>query len=149
MRIRNPTDRLLNSSSGWLSVCMRATTPEWLNKFSPNLILAKFPAYCWIIRFSFISVNFIIHRQLSWRNIILPKYSVEWLTLLIRIREVTGSNLGPEIDYPDRFFVISSVPPGKCRDSALKFGHDRFLYHILSYSFIILSFDADSLRKRR
>jgi hypothetical protein len=26
---------------------------------------------------------------------------VEWLALLLHIREVPGSNLGPETDYPD------------------------------------------------
>jgi hypothetical protein len=45
---------------------------------------------------------------------------VEWLTLLLRIREFTGSNLGSEFVYPDWssswFF---SVPPGKFWNSAL------------------------------
>jgi hypothetical protein len=30
-----------------------------------------------------------------------PNVMVEWLTLLFRIREVPGSNLGPETGYPD------------------------------------------------
>jgi hypothetical protein len=33
-----------------------------------------------------------------------PKVAAKWLTLLIR--EVPGSNLGPETGYPDRFFVF-------------------------------------------
>jgi hypothetical protein len=30
-----------------------------------------------------------------------PNVMVEWLTLLLRIREVPGSNLSPEAGYPD------------------------------------------------
>jgi hypothetical protein len=48
--------------------------------------------------------------------------------LLLRIREVPGSNLGPEAVYPECVFSwFSSVPPGKFRDNTLKLGHDRFL----------------------
>jgi hypothetical protein len=43
---------------------------------------------------------------------------VERLTLLLRIREVTGPNLGPKTGYIDwRFSLFSSVPPGELRDS--------------------------------
>jgi hypothetical protein len=52
----------------------------------------------------------------------------EWLTFLLHIREVPGSNLNPETDCPDTSITsFSSVPPSKYRDSALKLGHDRFL----------------------
>jgi hypothetical protein len=44
----------------------------------------------------------------------------EWLTLLLRFREVPGPNLGPETGYTDRIFVVFSLPPDKYRDSALK-----------------------------
>jgi hypothetical protein len=37
-----------------------------------------------------------LHHQL-WT----PTAVVKWLTLLLRIREVPGSNLGPEAGYPD------------------------------------------------
>jgi hypothetical protein len=30
-----------------------------------------------------------------------PNVVVEWLTLLLRIREISGSNLGPKTGYPD------------------------------------------------
>jgi hypothetical protein len=30
-----------------------------------------------------------------------PNVVVEWLTLLLRIRKLSGSNLGPETGYPD------------------------------------------------
>jgi hypothetical protein len=32
-----------------------------------------------------------------------PNIVVEWLTLLLRIRDVSGSNLGPETDYSESF----------------------------------------------
>jgi hypothetical protein len=35
-----------------------------------------------------------------------PNVTVEWWALLLRIREISGSNLGPETSYPDRFFVV-------------------------------------------
>jgi hypothetical protein len=52
---------------------------------------------------------------------------VEWLTLLLRIREVQGSNLVPETVYHDRVSWLSSVPPGKFQEFSLKLGYDRFL----------------------
>jgi hypothetical protein len=38
---------------------------------------------------------------------------VEWLAFLLCIREVPGSNLGPETGYPDSVFVGFSAPLGK------------------------------------
>jgi hypothetical protein len=35
---------------------------------------------------------------------------VEWLTLLLRIWEVSGSNLGPETEYSERSFVVFPSP---------------------------------------
>jgi hypothetical protein len=35
-----------------------------------------------------------------------PYVSAEWLALLLRIREVPGSNLGPETGCSDRCFVV-------------------------------------------
>jgi hypothetical protein len=32
--------------------------------------------------------------------------AVLWLALLLHIRAVPGSNLGPETGYPDRFFAV-------------------------------------------
>jgi hypothetical protein len=53
---------------------------------------------------------------------------VEWLTLLINVREV------PETGYRDWGFPwVSSVSPGKCWDSTLKLDHDRFLPHSLQF----------------
>jgi hypothetical protein len=75
---------------------------------------------------------------------VIPDVMVEWLALLLRIREVPGSNLGPETDYPDwGFSWFSSVFPGKCRDSTLNYATTAS-FHILFNSLftIILSFDA-------
>jgi hypothetical protein len=47
-----------------------------------------------------------------------PNVAVGWLALL-RIREVTCSNVGPEICYADCGSWFSSVHPGKCRNSRL------------------------------
>jgi hypothetical protein len=59
---------------------------------------------------------------------------VEWLTLLLYIREVPGSNFSLETGYPHwGFSWFPSVPPGECQDCTLKLGHDYFLpiYHSL------------------
>jgi hypothetical protein len=46
-----------------------------------------------------------------------PNAVVDWLTFLLRIREIPGStNLGPETGYPDRCFIFFSIPPSKCLD---------------------------------
>jgi hypothetical protein len=41
------------------------------------------------------------HKMKDKKDIKLPTVVVEWLTLLLRIREVPGSNLGPETGYSD------------------------------------------------
>jgi hypothetical protein len=51
----------------------------------------------------------------------------KWFTLLSLIWEVPGSNINPETCYPDRFYVVFSVPAGKYRHNTL--GHDCFLPH--------------------
>jgi hypothetical protein len=53
----------------------------------------------------------------------ISKVVVEWLALLTRIREVPGSNLSPEIGYPDWGF--RGFP--QSLQAHLKLGHDRFL----------------------
>jgi hypothetical protein len=50
-----------------------------------------------------------------------PNVVVEWVTPLLRIREVPGSNIAPETGYSDwGFSWVSSVPPGECRIDILK-----------------------------
>jgi hypothetical protein len=43
-------------------------------------------------------------------NIRRPNVVVEWLTLLIRIQEIRGSNLGPKASCPDGFIVVFLSP---------------------------------------
>jgi hypothetical protein len=45
--------------------------------------------------------------------------NAEWLALLLHIREVPGSELGPTTRYPERFFVIAIILSGKCLDTIL------------------------------
>jgi hypothetical protein len=69
---------------------------------------------------------------------------VEWLTLLLCIRDISGSNLGVETGYLDlRFSLFSSVTPGKYRDSVINyttissfhFLHiSSFIYHPLVWT---------------
>jgi hypothetical protein len=72
-----------------------------------------------------------------------PNVVVEWLILLLCIREVPESNLGLETGYPGwKFSSFSSVPPGKFRYSTLKLGHDRFLPHRLQFIIHLTSFHS-------
>jgi hypothetical protein len=65
-----------------------------------------------------------------------PNIVVEWLTLLLHIREVPGSNLDLETGHSDWSFLwFSSIPQGKFRDSISKLGHNCFLPH--PFQFII------------
>jgi hypothetical protein len=71
------------------------------------------------------------------------KVVVESLTLLIRIRNVPGSNLGPETGYTNcGFSWISSVPPVKYKDSTLKLGHERLLPHLLQFIIHLSTFHS-------
>jgi hypothetical protein len=65
----------------------------------------------------------ILHHLIPLRS----NYSVvKWLTLVLRIREVSGLILSP--GYPDRGFSwFLSVPPGKCQGSTLKLVYSHFL----------------------
>jgi hypothetical protein len=40
---------------------------------------------------------------------------VEWITFVLRILEIQGSNLGRKTVYPDRFFVISPNPSNQIK----------------------------------
>jgi hypothetical protein len=63
----------------------------------------------------------------------------EWLTLLLRIREVSVSNLGSETGYPDwGLSWYFSVSPGEFRNSTIQLGYDRFLPNLFQ-SLILLS----------
>jgi hypothetical protein len=41
------------------------------------------------------------------------EFVVEWLTLLLRIWEVPGSNLGQETGYPEQEFALVFFSPSK------------------------------------
>jgi hypothetical protein len=55
------------------------------------------------VTFLFLGKKFVKCAVLDLFNLkfLLPNFVVEWLTLLLRIREVPRSNLGPETGYPD------------------------------------------------
>jgi hypothetical protein len=56
-----------------------------------------------------------------------PNVAIEWI-LLLRMRQVPGSYLGPDTGYPDGGFTwFSLVRLGECQDSTYKLGHNRFL----------------------
>jgi hypothetical protein len=62
----------------------------------------------------------------------MPDVMVDWLTLLLRIREVPGSNVGLETGCPARGFSwFFSVSPNKCRDITLNYATTAS-FHILS-----------------
>jgi hypothetical protein len=44
---------------------------------------------------------------------ITPNIVIEWLALLLHVREVRGSNLGSKTGYRDLLSWFFSVPPGK------------------------------------
>jgi hypothetical protein len=68
------------------------------------------------------------------REILKPNVVVELLTLLLRIRKVSGKDLGPESGYPELGFLLySSVPPSEWRDSTVQLGRTAF-FQILSNS---------------
>jgi hypothetical protein len=57
-----------------------------------------------------------------------PNVVVEWLTLLLHIRKVPDSDLGPETSFRALgFSFLFTVPRGECQSSAMKLSHDRFL----------------------
>jgi hypothetical protein len=67
---------------------------------------------------------------------------MKWLPLLIRVREVWASDLGPEPGYPEQFFLFSSGLTGKWRDDASRVGHDRFIPYLSKSLFIIIFYSV-------
>jgi hypothetical protein len=73
--------------------------------------------------------------QLKYQNIG-PIVVLMLLTLLLPTLEVPGSNPSQETDYPHRgYFWFSSVPPRKCRASALKYATIASFYILSNLSF--------------
>jgi hypothetical protein len=74
--------------------------------------------------------------------------AVKWLIFLLRIREVSCSNLDPETGYPDMFSWFISVPSVKWWDFILNYATATF-FQILIPLIIQLSpsdFTPHSLR---
>jgi hypothetical protein len=62
----------------------------------------------------------------------LPNAVVEWLTLLLRIREVPWVQISAlRLALLAGFSWFSSVPQGECRVGTILLAHDRFLPNIL------------------
>jgi hypothetical protein len=101
------------------------------SKYSPKNPVLEHSVYI----FSLCEKNeFNTTKRKALNNWYTPNFVVVWLNLLFRIREVPGSNLDPETGY-HKVSWSSSVPPGECRDSALKLNH-RFLPNL--FHFIII-----------
>jgi hypothetical protein len=81
-------------------------------------------------------------QQKLYESSVIRNFSTEWLSLLLRIREASGSKLGMETGYPDSgfswYFFITEC---KCQDSNLNYAKTASFY-TLSSSLIILSPDA-------
>jgi hypothetical protein len=71
-----------------------------------------------------------------WSIAVEPNVVVEWFNTTPSYSEGPGFKTRPEDRLSWLSFSVSSVPPGECQDSALKFGHDRFLPN--PFHFIIL-----------
>jgi hypothetical protein len=85
------------------------------------------------------------HRRCTYINDIcyskIPNVVVERLTYVFCIQEVLCSNLYPETSFPDwGLSWISTVLPGKCRDSTLKLRHNRFFPYPFQFIIHVSSF---------
>jgi hypothetical protein len=76
---------------------------------------------------------------------------VENLALMLRIREVPGSDLGQETSYPVwGFSWFLSVPLGEYRNITLQLVHDRFLpnpFQFIIRRYIVLVVEKASFNK--
>jgi hypothetical protein len=77
----------------------------------------------------------LIRTETTWK----ARNATVW-ALLLRTREFPSSNFGVEAGYPDwKILWFSSVPPGECHNSTLKWGHDRFLPNHFHFIFRVAS----------
>jgi hypothetical protein len=87
-----------------------------------RLLLRDFGPYGIMCVYMFAVMGFgslrdIIYDYVHLLLLILPNVPVEWLTFLLRIREVPGSNHSQETGYPEQSFsCFSTLSPGKFRD---------------------------------
>jgi hypothetical protein len=63
-----------------------------------------------------------------------PDVVVKWSTLLLNIREVPGSNLGPETGYTEVCFIVFLSPPMRIPGQYVKNHAASASFHILSNS---------------
>jgi hypothetical protein len=64
--------------------------------------------------------TYLVYTDPVYNNTRQSKVTADWLAILLRIREVLASNLGPETGYPVwGISWISSVSPGKWRGGTL------------------------------
>jgi hypothetical protein len=72
----------------------------------------------------------------GWLNVV-----VVWLTHLLRIREVPGSNLGTETGNPEDGFGVF-LSRSRQIQGYLKLGHDRFLVHPIEFIIHLSTFHS-------
>jgi hypothetical protein len=65
--------------------------------------------------------------MLMWKKEMLPNVVAEWLTFLLRIPDVPGSNLSLRPAIQTKIFVVSGSPSNEIPGKSLSLGHDRFL----------------------
>jgi hypothetical protein len=97
------------------NICGRLNTKSLINRFDDK-------------PFSTQEIIFIALIPMLWPNVVM-----EWLTPLICIRDIPGSNHGPETGYPDRVFVVFLEPSRQMRHSTLKLGHDHFVPNLSQF----------------
>jgi hypothetical protein len=139
----------------YLLVAMITEAPleSWFTSTRLHGAISKIRRYCVKIghgHFTPQSLKFTIHLQTK------PNVVVEYLTLLLRIREVLASNLGPESGYWLKFFVVFISPCRQILELYLQLGHGRFLPNLFQFiihistlhsTLYILSYWKTSLNK--
>jgi hypothetical protein len=70
---------------------------------------------------------------------------VSWLNFCFHIHEIQGSNLDPELGYPDLgFFLVFFSPSAKMSAQYFKISRDHFFLksYVIHHPGIILTFDT-------
>jgi hypothetical protein len=116
----------------------KCLTPQYHNQSETKLFLhslVKHPVYCHHTCFKYqnsVSVNVIFEEQFIidsvetqqrssfYQEMILStQHGIRVVTPMLLVREVQGSNLGPEAGYRERLFVVFLRPFSKCSDRTL------------------------------
>jgi hypothetical protein len=72
-----------------------------------------------------------------------PDTVVKWLTFMLHVWEIMGSEFSPKTDHPDWGFLWFST--GECQNLMNELGHDHFLMHLICYSLILPFKDTEVL----